>query len=56
MRKFPETAPSRQSRNSPRHSAGNDGMLLTSTIVAAIADAAPIRSRLRDTWPFSRAF
>src|ERR1700676_5556440 len=56
MRKVPDTAPSRQSRNRLPQAEGNFDMVAARTKVAAMPEAAPIRSRLRATCPFSRAF
>src|SRR6202051_445887 len=56
MRKVPDTAPSRQSRNRLPQADGNFDMVEARPKVAAMPDAAPIRSRLRATCPFSRAF
>src|ERR1700686_3417219 len=56
MRKVPDTAPSRQSRNRLPQAEGNFDMVAARMKVAAMPEAAPIRSRLRATCPFSRAF
>ena len=56
MRRLPETAPSRQSRKKPRQARGKFDIREKRTKMAAMPEAAPIRSRLRATCPFSRAF
>src|SRR5437660_1678339 len=56
MRRVPETAPSRQSWKKPRQAKGNVDIMEKRMKVAAMPEAAPIRSRLRATCPFSRAF
>src|ERR1017187_10203879 len=56
MRRLPETAPSRQSWKKLRQRRGKLDIRENRTKVAAMPEAAPIRSRLRAICPFSRAF
>jgi monoamine oxidase len=61
MRRLPEMAPSfiensRQSRKKPRQARGKLDSRAKRTKTAAMPEAAPMRSRLRATCPFSRAF